>query len=75
MDYTLNVETSESLLAMAALVFTFKVMEIEGWEDTLEYYASYKIEECKPLVKKLHSMLQKPSHDARRTIRTKYEHE
>ena len=32
MEYTLNVETSESLLATAALIVTFKIKGIEGRE-------------------------------------------
>jgi len=75
MEYSLNVEISESLLAASALVFTFKIMEIEGWEKTLEYYSGYNLEECKPIVYRLHKMLLKPPHETRRTIRTKYEHQ
>ena len=74
MDYSLNVETSESLLAAAALVLTFTLKGIEGWRATLEYYTGYTLDEMRPLVHRLHRMLLKPQHELRKTIRTKYEH-
>ncbi len=75
MDYSLNVETSESRLAAAAMILTFLLKEIEGWEATLEYYSGYSVDDCRPLVHRLHKLLLKPPNEMRKTIRTKYEHE
>jgi hypothetical protein len=36
LDYNFNVETSESLLAAAALVLALKIKEIKGWTETLQ---------------------------------------
>jgi hypothetical protein len=36
LEYSFNVETSESLLAAAALVLAFKIKGIEGWVETLK---------------------------------------
>ena len=45
MEYDLNVETSESRLAAAALVLTLvlKGVKTEQWKDTLEFYSGYKV--------------------------------
>ena len=75
MEYTLNVETSESLVAASALVLAFKVKTVEGWEQTLEFYSGHSVADCRPLVERLLRMLQKPPHETRKTIRTKYEHQ
>ncbi len=75
MEYSLNVETSESLLAAAALILTFHLKEIDGWQDTLEYYSGYSLDDCRPMVHRLHKMILKPQNELRKTIRTKYEHE
>lgn len=47
MDYSLNVETSESLLATSALVLTFLLKEVQGWEQTLEFYSGYSLDQCR----------------------------
>ncbi len=75
MEYRLNVEVSESLLAASALLLTFRLKDIEGWERTLEFYSGYSVEECRPTAKKLHKMLLRPRHEMRKTIRIKYEHQ
>lgn len=75
MDYSLNVETSESKLAAAALILTMKVKNIKNWEDTLQYYSGYTVDDCKELVLKLHQMIRTYPFGSRRTIRTKYEHQ
>jgi hypothetical protein len=36
LDYNFNVETSESLLAAAALALTLKIRGITDWTDTLQ---------------------------------------
>jgi cyclin B len=36
LDYNFNVETSESLLAAAALVLALKIKGIKGWTETLK---------------------------------------
>jgi len=74
MEYSLNVDTSESLLAAAALILTFTLKGIKDWQATLEYYSGHTMDDCRNLVHRLHRMLVKPSHDMRKTIRTKYEH-
>jgi hypothetical protein len=35
LDYSFNVDTSESLLAVSALVVALKIKGIEGWTATL----------------------------------------
>ena len=49
MEYSLNVETSESRLAAATLILTLKIKGVkqEQWEKTLEYYSGYSIDECR----------------------------
>ncbi len=78
MEYSLNVHTSESLLAAAALLLTFRIkgIDVEAWRRTLEYYSGHAVDDCRDLFHRLHKMLLKPQHEVRgRTIRTKYEHE
>jgi hypothetical protein len=36
LEYSFNVETSESLLATAALVLALKIKGIDGWVETLK---------------------------------------
>lgn len=74
MDYQLNVETSESELAAAALILAFNIKNINGWTDTLKFYSGYTMEDVTSLVLSLHSMLLQPHKDNLKTIRQKYSH-
>ncbi len=42
LDYNFNVETSESLLAAAALVLALKIKGIKGWTETLKVRITWK---------------------------------
>ena len=76
MEYSLNVETSESALATAAMYLALTIKKLEGWEATLEYYSGHKLQGdlVQKLVAKLLKVLQAPPHESRNTIRTKYSH-
>lgn len=74
MEYSLNVETSESLVAAASLVLAFKMRSIEGWVDTLKYYSGYSPLDLEPTVQTLVAMLKKPQKENLKTVRSKYSH-
>lgn len=75
MEYDLNVETSESMLATAVMYIALKIWGHEHkWEKTLEYFSGYKLETVSDLVARVHQMLLSPSHESRHTIKTKYSH-
>jgi len=75
MEYDLNVETSESMLATAVMYIALKIWGHEHkWERTLEYFSGYKLEAVSDLVARVHQMLLAPSHESRHTIKTKYSH-
>ena len=74
MEYSLNVNTSESKLAAAAMVLAMKMMDVKGYKATLEWYSGHKLEELSPLVNDLLKMLKKPTSDQTQTIKNKYSH-
>ena len=74
MDYSVNVETSESQLATATMALALTIMKLDGWQTTLEYYSGYTLGQVSHLIDRLHRMLQAPPHESRNTIRTKYSH-
>jgi len=75
MEYDLNVETSESMLATAVMYVALKIRGLEHeWQKNLEYFSGYKLEEVSDLVARVHRMLLAPPHESRNTIRTKYSH-
>jgi len=75
MEYDLNVETSESMLATAVMYIALKIRGLEHeWQKNLEYFSGYKLEEVSDLVARVHRMLLAPPHESRNTIRTKYSH-
>jgi len=73
-EYSLNVNTSESMLAAAAMMLAMKMMGIKGYKATLEYYSGYQLEELSPLVVTLVEMLHWPTSDTCRTVKDKYSH-
>jgi len=75
MEYSLNVETSESKLAAAAMVLALTMKNITGYKVTLEYYSGYKITDLNNIVQKLLKMLQRPAKENLKTIRSKYSHQ
>jgi len=75
MEYSLNVETSESKLAAAAMVLALTMKNITGYKATLEYYCGYKITDLNNIVQKLLKMLQRPAKENLKTIRSKYSHQ
>lgn len=74
MEYNLNVNTSESKLAAAAMVLAMKMMEVKGYKATLEYYSGHTMEELSPLVNDLVKMIKRPTPDSCKTIKAKYSH-
>ena len=60
LEYSMNVQLSESILAASCLTLAFKIKGIEGWEQTLEWYSGYTISQLSPTVHKLLDMLNKP---------------
>jgi len=75
MEYSLNVETSESKLAAAAMVLALSMKNITGYKATLEYFSGYKITDLNNIVQKLLKMLQRPAKENLKTIRSKYSHQ
>ena len=71
-EYSLNVNTSESMLAAAAMIVSMKMMSVKGYKATLEYYSGYQLEELSPLVTTLVEMLHWPTSDSCRTVKDKY---
>lgn len=74
LEYSMNVQLSESTLGAAALVLAFKIKGIEGYESTLEYYSGYVSSDLEPTVKGLLDMLNKPPKENLKTVRSKYSH-
>jgi len=74
MEYILNVNTSESKLAAAALVLAMKMKGLTGYKATLEYFSGYKMEELQPIVNNLLEMLNRPVNEKLKTVRSKYSH-
>jgi len=74
MEYSFNVELSESKLAASCLVLAFKMKGIEGWVETLKYYSDFSPLDLSSCVSDLHEMLQKPPKDNLKTVRSKYSH-
>merc|ERR1719383_699102 len=75
MEYSLNIETSESKLAAAAMVLALTMKDITGYKATLEYYSGYKLTDLNNIVQKLLKMLQRPAKENLKTIRSKYSHQ
>ena len=74
MEYSLNVNTSESMLAAAALVLAMKMKDVKGYKATLEYFSGFQLEELGPIVTSLVEMLKRPAKDNLKTVRSKYSH-
>ena len=75
MEYSLNINTSESMLAAACLVLAFNMKGITGFKDTLEYYSGYQLSQLTNIVQTLHTMLKRPSKDNLKTVKSKYSHQ
>ena len=75
MEYSLNIETSESKLAAAAMVLALTMKDITGYKATLEYYSGYRLTDLNNIVQKLLKMLQRPAKENLKTIRSKYSHQ
>merc|ERR1712029_952822 len=75
MEYSVNIETSESKLAAAAMVLALTMKEITGYKATLEYYSGYRLTDLNNIVQKLLKMLQRPAKENLKTIRSKYSHQ
>ena len=74
MEYSINVDTSDSEVAAACLVLALKMKGIKGYGPTLAYYSGYELKELDTMVQKLLAMLQKPARENLKTVRSKYSH-
>ena len=74
MEYALQVETSESLLAAAVLYVALKIRAVKGWKHAFLFYTGFTLEDIRPLAKKVLDMLKRPANEHLRTIRQKYDH-
>jgi len=74
MEYSVNVDISESEVAAGCLVLAFKMKGIKGYGSTLTYYSGFELTELDSMVQKLLTMLQKPAKDNLKTVRSKYSH-
>jgi len=74
MEYTFNVESSESQVAAGCLVLALKMKDIKGWGPSLSYYSGYKVSSLQPMVNRLLAMMKQPSKDNLKTVRSKYGH-
>jgi len=74
MEYRLNVEVSESEVAVAALVLALKMKNIEGWVATLKYYSGVDFAKADVVLQKMLVMLQQPHKESMKTIHAKYSH-
>ncbi|XP_043952945.1 G2/mitotic-specific cyclin-B3 [Gambusia affinis] len=63
-----------SRLASACLLMALVTKNLGGWCPILQFHSGYQVSDLKPVVRKLHSMLQAPSDDNLKTIRNKYSH-
>jgi len=74
LEYSFNVELSECVLAASALVLSFKIKGVTGYEKTLEYYSGLSMDSLSHTITKLHTMIRKPEAEHVQTVRNKYSH-
>jgi len=74
MEYSINVDVSESEVAAGCLVLAFKMKGIKGYASTLSYYSGFSLSDLSPMVQKLLTMMQKPAKENLKTVRSKYNH-
>merc|ERR1719325_363483 len=74
MEYGVNVNVSESKVAAGCLVLAFKMKGITGFKSTLEYFSGYQMSELEETVSSLLEMVQRPTKDNLKTVRSKYSH-
>lgn len=73
MDYT-TIQLSDSKLACAALFISLRMTDMDGWNETYEYYSGYKLMSFAPIVILLNSMLHRKPKENLSTVRNKYSH-
>eukprot|EP00092_Neocalanus_flemingeri_P016509 GFUD01017863.1.p1 GENE.GFUD01017863.1~~GFUD01017863.1.p1 ORF type:complete len:456 (+),score=127.81 GFUD01017863.1:74-1369(+) len=74
MEYSINVDISESEVAAGCLVLAFKMKGIKGYGPTLAYYSGYELKDLDTMVQRLLVLLQKPAKENLKTVRSKYSH-
>jgi len=74
MEYSFNVEISESEVAAGCLILALKMKGIQGWGPTLSYYSGYKLADLQPMVDRCLGLLKQPPKDNLKTVRAKYGH-
>jgi len=74
MDYSFNVDCSESEVAASCLVLALNMKGIKGWGINLSYYSGRPVTSLQPMVDRLLAMLHQPPKDSLKTVRSKYGH-
>jgi len=74
MDYSFNVECSESEVAASCLVLALNMKGIKGWGLNLSYYSGRPVTSLQSMVDRLLAMLHQPPKDSLKTVRSKYGH-
>lgn len=73
MDYTM-IRYSDSKLAAAALLLALLMKDLGGWNQTLEYYSGYKLDDMRDICNLLNQSLHKKHKDSLKTVHNKYSH-
>eukprot|EP00092_Neocalanus_flemingeri_P016511 GFUD01017865.1.p1 GENE.GFUD01017865.1~~GFUD01017865.1.p1 ORF type:complete len:425 (+),score=116.19 GFUD01017865.1:73-1347(+) len=74
MEYSINVDISESEVAAGCLVLAFEMNGLKGYGPTLAYYSGYELQDLDTMVQRLLVLLQKPAKENLKTVRSKYSH-
>jgi len=74
MEYSLNVDCSESEVAAACLVLALKMKGMKGWGPSLSYYSGFAVTNLQPMVDRLLTMMKQPAKENLKTVRSKYGH-
>lgn len=74
MDYAI-VGLRDSKLACAALFIAMRMNNMPGWNETLEFYSGYSIEDFAEIAILLNNIMTRKPKESLNTIRQKYSHE
>ncbi|XP_011167664.1 G2/mitotic-specific cyclin-B3 [Solenopsis invicta] len=73
MDYSM-IRFSDSKMAAAALLLALLMKDLGGWNPTLEYYSSYKLDDIRDICNLLNKSLHKKHKETLKTVHSKYSH-
>lgn len=73
MDYSM-IAFSDSKMAAAALLLALRMKDLGGWNDTLEYYSGYKVDDIRDICNLLNQGLHRKHKETLTTVRNKYSH-